>query len=692
MRSFFAPLILLVFLSTKVSSQQLFINEVSQGNQSKEYVEFVVAGNPTCQTPVPCMDLRGVVLDDNNGYFGAGSNMGIASGAVRFANTTFWSCIPQGTLIVIYNNSDVNPALPANDVSMNDGNCSLVIPINSNLLEGQSISTTTSITTYPASASWIAGAGNWGQVSMNNSFDSFLTTPNNNTTVPTHGVSWGDNMNNNIIYFAGSASNKVFYFANTVDNDPFEQANWIDGAVGVNETPGQPNNPQNEAWISGMNPDCGIGQSGIVVTIDASPTGCGTNCSGTATVSISGGQAPYTIEWSTTEITPTISDLCAGTYTVEVTDDGGCTASEQVTISGSVSDLDIELSTTNESCPADCDGAITATVNGGTLPYTYDWNNGADTPTISGLCPGNFSLTVTDDAGCTAIAASTVQAGTAPQNVSITTTGPFSTLDAPVQFNATVNGGVWTADCGTCISSTGVFNPQTLAPGVYEICYTIGSGNCASNDCQYITVTEDCVEQFTSEDVAVCPETIVEINGQQITEAGTYPFVLTDQNGCDSTHTLFLTHFTVNPEVNNYALCMGDSLELEGIWYFDNEFFSETTTDGNGCSVTNTTTITLQDCTIPFFNVFIPNTFTPNSDGVNDLFTINVEGGTLESGFVMNRWGEVVHEFDPNLMYWDGRTNQGLTVLDGVYTYLVKVRESHDGILNQYTGFITVIR
>jgi hypothetical protein len=66
-------------------AQQLIINEISQGTGSSEYVEFVVIGTPTCVTPVPSLDLRKVIIDDNNGYFAPGSGTGIAGGAVRFA-------------------------------------------------------------------------------------------------------------------------------------------------------------------------------------------------------------------------------------------------------------------------------------------------------------------------------------------------------------------------------------------------------------------------------------------------------------------------------------------------------------------------------------------------------------------------------------------------------------------------------
>ena len=90
-------ILLTLFFTTSLFSQQLIINEVSQGTGSSEYVEFVVIGSPTCSTPVPCIDLRKVIIDDNNGYFAPGSGTGIAAGAVRFADNPFWSCITQGT-------------------------------------------------------------------------------------------------------------------------------------------------------------------------------------------------------------------------------------------------------------------------------------------------------------------------------------------------------------------------------------------------------------------------------------------------------------------------------------------------------------------------------------------------------------------------------------------------------------------
>lgn len=671
-------------------SQQLIINEVSQGTSSKEYVEFVVAGNPTCITPVPCMDLSGVVLDDNNGHFEAGGGAGIAGGAVRFANSSFWSCIPQGTIIVIYNNSDVNPAIPANDLSMSDGNCTLIIPINSTLIEGQSISPTSAITNYPASGSWVAGGGNWSQVSMNNSNDSFLTQASSSSATPSHAVSWGNNSNNSIIYFSGSASNKVFYFANSTDNNPSLQSNWIDGNVGSNETPGTANNVANDAWIGGMNPQCGISNN-IQLTLSSTPTGCGSNCSGTANVVISGGTPPYQILWSNSATTQSISNLCAATYTVTVTDNAGCSIDDQITVSSGTSNLTVQTTPTNESCIGNCDGQISSSVSGGSQPYSFSWSNGATSNGITALCPDNYSLTVTDNAGCSIISNSIILAGPSIPDASITTTGPFTTTDNVVQMNANSTGGTWTADCGTCITSTGQFNPQSVIAGTYEICYSTGNGNCSDMDCQTIIVTEGCTSQTTGEDAIGCPNVSVQINGTTVTTPGAYSETFVDQNGCDSTHIVFYTWHQTFPVNLNTTQCEGDTFELNGINYTETIQFSEQIVDGNGCVVTNSYSIFFEDCTIPDYNVFIPNTFTPNNDNVNDFFEIVLSGGMLESGFIMNRWGNIIHEFLPTDLIWNGETQQGNIVPDGVYTYLVNIRK-FNGISEQFHGFVTVVR
>ena len=125
-----------VLLSIHVSSQTLIMNEVSNGpSGNQEYVEFVVASNTvtySCNnTTPPCIDIRGWIFDDNSGYHGGTSGTGVASGAIRFSQNALWSCVPLGSIILIYNNTDRNPAIPPDDLTMADNNCTIIAPVNS---------------------------------------------------------------------------------------------------------------------------------------------------------------------------------------------------------------------------------------------------------------------------------------------------------------------------------------------------------------------------------------------------------------------------------------------------------------------------------------------------------------------------------------------------------------------------------
>jgi gliding motility-associated-like protein len=542
--------------------------------------------------------------------------------------------------------------------------------------------------TYPASGSWTVGGGNWNQVAMSNTNDSFLILSNISASTPSHAVSWGNNTTNNIIYFSGAASSKVFSMTNNTSNNFSLQANWTSGTVGVNETPGAANNAANDAWIGSMNPQCGV-TTGIQVTASATPTGCGATCNGTATATVSGGIAPYTYSWSNGATTANISSLCAGTYTVTVTDNGGCSMTAQATVTNNGSTISVQATSTNEICQNACDGTATAAISGGTTPYTILWSTSASTASISNLCPGTYTVTVTDNGGCSASASATILAGAAAQDPTIQTTGPFSTSDSPIQFVANSSGGTWSSDCGTCISASGLFNPANAGAGTYQICYSVGAGACAAQDCQTIIVT-GCTPQTTMESHSICPGDSYTFNGQIFSAAGAYPFVFTGQNGCDSAHTLNLSLFNVNPTSQNITRCEGDSVLVQGTWYFQSDNVVTNIVDVNGCPTTHTDQIVFEDCSIEDYAVFIPNVFTPNNDNINDFFSISIMGGYLAEGFILNRWGNIIKEFHSDDLKWDGRTDGGF-VPDGVYTYIFIVT-SNAGVNTRYNGFVTMIR
>jgi len=414
---------LLLFLFSFSLKAQLLVNEVSQGfTGSQEYVELLVVGTPTCNA-IPCLDLRGYYIDDNNGNYASGAGVGIAPGCVRFTNDLFWSCIPVGTLILIYNDADLNPDVPAQDLSMTDGNCTLVIPIsNCTLFERHTTEPGTTVSTYPTTG--FVPCGNWTTLSLANGGDSFQTVdPTGN---PVFSVSWGNNTIGTLIYFAGSQAGMVCSMTNLTNNNPSAQSNWVSQAVTGNQTPGVPNNAANAAWINSMNNSCSVL---LPLAATSSVTSAGCTCNGSATVTPTGAIAPYTYSWSPTGGTAsTASALCPGNYSVTVTSSNGCTQTVTLTVN-SISPITTTISSSPVLCNGGATGSATVTPANGTGAYTYSWSPSGGTNDIAtGLTAGNYTVIVTDGIGCTTTA-------------SISVNQPAPLTITPTQTNIACNGG-----------------------------------------------------------------------------------------------------------------------------------------------------------------------------------------------------------------------------------------------------------
>ena len=145
----------------------------------------------------------------------------------------------------------------------------------------------------------------------------------------------------------------------------------------------------------------------IAVTASvASHVLCNGGSDGSATGSASGGSGTYTsYSWekdgtvASTVQNPT--DLSAGTYTLTVTDSAGAIGiSSEITISQPDA-LSTTSTKTDVAIAGESTGAIDLTVSGGTAPYTYLWNDGVTTANRTGLAAGTYTVTVTDDNGCT---------------------------------------------------------------------------------------------------------------------------------------------------------------------------------------------------------------------------------------------------------------------------------------------------
>src|SRR5690554_204418 len=119
---------------------------------------------------------------------------------------------------------------------------------------------------------------------------------------------------------------------------------------------------------------------------------------GSATVSVSGGAAPYSYLWTPSgQTTDTASNLTAGTYVVDITDAMGCTTQETVVITEPIPLTITLVSQKDILCNGDANGEITVDVSGDYPPYTYNWSpNVGNGATVSNLSAGIYTLTVTD--------------------------------------------------------------------------------------------------------------------------------------------------------------------------------------------------------------------------------------------------------------------------------------------------------
>ncbi|MCC6463663.1 MAG: T9SS type A sorting domain-containing protein [Saprospiraceae bacterium] len=152
-----------------------------------------------------------------------------------------------------------------------------------------------------------------------------------------------------------------------------------------------------------------LGCTAPTLSATASHITCGGPNSGGIALSVAGGTPGYTYAWSNMATQEDLTDLSAGTYTVTVTDAGGCTATATATVE--THPFSVETQSGAATCAGLSDGEIDLNVNGGTPPYTYSWSDlpaAGDPQDRSALLPGTYSVSVSDSGGCTGSASATV--------------------------------------------------------------------------------------------------------------------------------------------------------------------------------------------------------------------------------------------------------------------------------------------
>ncbi|MDF2437336.1 MAG: hypothetical protein K0Q95_1712 [Bacteroidota bacterium] len=298
----------------------------------------------------------------------------------------------------------------------------------------------------------------------------------------------------------------------------------------------------------------------LAITFTPTNVSCFNGTNGAATSTVTGGTPPYSYMWSTGAVTPNVTGLTAGTYTLTVTDNLGCVLSNTVVITQPTA-LVVNVSVTNETCNYLNNGSATASGSGGTPGYTYSWQPGnLAAGTISNLSSGTYTVTATDALGCTTTNTAII---TEPTPLAIAFNGQadvscFGGNDGSV--SAIPSGGtpnysyLWMPGGATTNSVS------NLAAGTYTLTITDANGCTVQNT---ITITQplsplsvsgtstptncfDGADGTATVNAAggTGPYTYywmpMNISGQTITNllAGTYTVEATDSKGCIATNTV----------------------------------------------------------------------------------------------------------------------------------------------------------
>lgn len=391
---------------------------------------------------------------------------------------------------------------------------------------------------------------------------------------------------------------------------------------------------------------------------------CNNNCDGSISLVPNGGTLPYTFTWSPTGSSNPLTNLCAGTYSVTLTDANGCSAASSYTLSNPAV-LALGATITNASCNTALDGAITTTVTGGTPVYTYTWTGPAaftsTNAAITNVLSGTYTLALVDNAGCRKD--TTMQI--IPTLTVLAVAGPDSSFCQSSSFvlngSNSVNGVLfnWYQVPTATPISTVITTTVSPATGTSTFVLEAINGACIHKDTVLITSNPlPIVDAGPNYTITVLTSTI--IGGAPTGPAGS-TFTWIPSSTLDNSN-------SSNPVASNTV----------------NTTYTVTVTDVNGCVASDTMHVHI------YLEIVIPNGFSPNSDGKNDTWVIDniIQFPDCEVE-VYNRWGEQLFYSRGYGVPWDGRY-KGKDLPVGTYYYIIKL--NHNNFPNAYTGPLTIFR
>jgi gliding motility-associated-like protein len=424
-----------------------------------------------------------------------------------------------------------------------------------------------------------------------------------------------------------------------------------------------------------------ITQPPLLTVTTAAPTNvlCNGGTTGSDVATAGGGATPYTYSWNTIPVQTSsgATGLSAGTYTVTVTDANGCTATANTTIT-----QPIAITLTTAGFPTTCnggnDGQATVIPAGGTTPYAYSWTNGATKANASNLTAGSYTVTVTDANGCSVTASATV---TQPTAIIVAFTAdtingcaPLCTglVDASTDPGGVITKWNWSYSDG---GSDTVKNPRHCfnTPGTYNVTLTVTDNHgCTATltTTNMITVYSAPTPAFT---VSPQPTTILSPT-IQFTDASTDAYGIASWfwNFSDPTD-------PVNSAQQNPTHTYGDT----GIFCA-----MLTVTNIHGCKDSITECLVIS----PQYTLYIPDAFTPNGDGKDDIFIPSGSNFTNFQMYIFDRWGMLIYKTNDITKGWNGGVNNNSRICqEDTYVYLIQATDPF-GQQHRYIGKVTLLQ
>ncbi len=464
------------------------------------------------------------------------------------------------------------------------------------------------------------------------------------------------------------------------------------------------------------------------VTISASNATCG-NSNGAATAAVSGGTSPYTYVWSNGKTTASITGLSSGAYYVTVTDANGCTGKATTTVSSSTGPS-VTIATTKATC-GQSNGYASATVTGGTSPYTYLWSNGQTTSFDQSLAAGSYTLIVTDANGCTTTSTATISNSNGPSVSVVTTAATCGNSNGTATATASSGTSPYTYSWSNGASTS---SATSLAAGSYSVTITDANG-CTATETVTISSSSSITIKVSSANAScgqsnggayvtvsggTSPYTYLWSNGNTTyyasnLAAGTYTVKVTDANGCSSTETVTISstsgpsikvsttdascgqnngyaEATVTGGTSPYTYSWSNGASTSSATNLAAGSYTVTVTDANGCTATATANIS--NTSGPTVSVKVTDDYCTQSKG---KATANVTGGTGPYTYLWSN-GKTTYKITNlsagtySLIVTDANgcsTTQSITVIDNAAPTLTV--SSTDAVNGNANGTATVV-